>query len=1071
MTDRRHRWSRRIGITTLVAAVGTLGFSAPAALARPQAPAVPGDERQLDHEDRALLEQAENAGRSEVTMLVAAERRRAGNAASELRSLGGVVRSTNAELDYLKVTVPIGEAELVPKLRSVEAVDVDGLIQRDEPAPVGAIEPLPQPAPNANTPRVNPYLPTGDTKAAQFSQKFRSWDGRGTTIAILDSGVDLEHPALATTSTGERKIVDWYNANSPTSGDGTWVPMSSQTYSGTFTAAGREWTAPAGTFTFGVFSEVSGDLGLAASETGGDINRDGDRTDRWGVLQDNTTKEVRVDLDGDGDFTDEKPMIDYAVKHDVGYFGIDDPATEIAERMPFVVQTDKAGYVNIGIAAAAHGSHVAGIAAGNDLFGGRMDGAAPGAKVLSVKVCLSTSSCTSSGLIDGVVYAATHGADVVNISIGGLPALNDGNNARAELYNRVIETYNVQLFISAGNSGAGANSVGDPSVATDAVSVGSYITDDTWLSNYGSESPVAESLHPFSSRGPREDGGFKPNLVAPGAAISTIPRWQEPEPVAGTYSLPSGYGMFNGTSMAAPQATGAAALLVSAYKALHRGERPPVAALRSAMSSTARFIDGIDANAQGAGLIDTERALTALRGPLTDAVTTSVPVSTVLSGQLQTPNTGVGIHDREGVTQGKAYTRTYTLTRTTGKNNPVRYKVSWVGNDGTFSSARSVELPLNQPVSFDVRINPARPGAHSALLQLDDPRTTGIDVRTMNTVFVPHEFAAADDYEVHASGTIGRNQATSVFVRVPKGASSLQVSLAAGGDQPGAGQVRFVRFDPTGVPIDPTASTSCYNPNAGAGCSTGSPTSRSVTDPMAGVWEIVVEARRTSDAPRVPWALTVAVQGTAISPNPDVIASAEVGVPVAREYTVTSTLGEFTGRLTGAPLDSARIDRPAIGDGEVQTYDLTVPAGSTALTATIGNTADGGADLDLFVYNCTNGSCQLWGFSAGGDSEESVTIRNPDAGTWRVEIDGYAVPSGNTEYDYLDLYANPSLGSVAVTDTDAPRPTGSTWTAPATVTAAGQPGEGRVLRGVLTVRSADDLRIGSGAVIVESVSG
>ncbi len=26
---------------------------------------------------------------------------------------------------------------------------------------------------------------------------------------------------------------------------------------------------------------------------------------------------------------------------------------------------------------------------------------------------------------------------------------------------------------------------------------------------------------PFSSRGPREDGGFKPNITAPGAAIST----------------------------------------------------------------------------------------------------------------------------------------------------------------------------------------------------------------------------------------------------------------------------------------------------------------------------------------------------------------------------------------------------------------------------------------------------------------------------------------------------------------------------------------------------------------------
>ena len=54
-----------------------------------------------------------------------------------------------------------------------------------------------------------------------------------------------------------------------------------------------------------------------------------------------------------------------------------------------------------------------------------------------------------------MLYAAHNGADVVNISIGGLPGLNDGNNARAELYNRTIDEFNMQIVISAGNSGAG----------------------------------------------------------------------------------------------------------------------------------------------------------------------------------------------------------------------------------------------------------------------------------------------------------------------------------------------------------------------------------------------------------------------------------------------------------------------------------------------------------------------------------------------------------------------------------------------------------------------------------------
>lgn len=1072
MTEQRSRRLRRAGALALVGAVGALGFAAPQAVAQQDPPPQSGEERQLDRQDRQRLAKAEDAGEGKVTLLVAAQRGRADAAARELESIGGTVEAGVPELGYLKVTVPIEEAERAPKLRSVAAVDVDGLIKRDEPKPVGATEPIPQDPPDENTPRDNPYLPTGDTKAAQFAGVFPFWDGRGSTIAILDTGIDLDHPALAKTSTGERKIVDWYTANAPDSGDGTWVPMSEETYSGTFTAGGREWTAPEGEFVFGVFSETAGDLGTPASETGGDVNRDGDSGDMWGVLQDTTTKEVRVDLDGDRDFTNNESMIDYKVDYDKGYFGTDDPGTATVERMAFVVQTDHAGFVNIGLAAAAHGSHVAGIAAGNDLFGGEMDGAAPGAELVSVKACLSTPSCTASGLVDGVIYAARDaGVDVVNISIGGLPALNDGNNARAELYNRIIETYNVQLFISAGNSGAGSNSVGDPSVATKSVSVGSYITDDTWLSNYGSESPEAESLHPFSSRGPREDGGFKPNLVAPGAAVSSIPQWQEGSPVAGTYELPAGYGMFNGTSMAAPQATGAAALLVSAYKATNGGEAPKVAALRSAMTSTARFIDGIEANAQGAGLIRTFRALLAMQLNRTglDQVTTSVPVNTVLSEFLAPPNVGVGIHDREGVTIGEKYTRTYTLTRTTGPDRPVTYRASWVGNDGTFSSPGAVRLPLNQPVEYRVKVKPKSQGTHSALLRLDNWRTVGFDVQTMNTVFAPLEFEADNGYQVQASGEIGRNQVTSVFVRVPEGTSSLRVRMDAGGG-PGEGQVRFLRYDPTGIPVDSTSSLNCYNPDSGGGCAGGTPTSRSYADPMVGVWEIVVEARRTSDVPVAPWSITASVLGTTVSPDPDVLESATLGEPVAREYTVDNSLGAFTGRLTGGPLGSAHIERATITDQEQKQFPVTVPAGATSLTATIGNTSDIGADLDLYLFDCTSGTCRQAGYDADGDSEESATIQNPAAGQWVVLVAGYAVPEGTTEFDYLDSYVTPGLGTIEVEDANAARESGASWTVPATVTANGQPGEGRVLRGEVVVRTDEDQRVGSGTVIVRSVS-
>ncbi|MCG8925764.1 S8 family serine peptidase [Lentzea sp. CC55] len=1074
-------WRRRTGTVLLTAVLGTagFGFAATPAIAQNAPQEQPAADKQLDKKDRELVDQAAREGKPTVDLLVAAEDGKTDAAVAELVALGATVQKTEKDVDYVKVTIPRDNAEKAAKLASVSTVDVDGLIALDDPRPQGVEQPAPQKAPDAKTPRTNPYMPTQDTQAAQFATAHPKWDGRGTTIAVIDSGIDLDTPALQTTSTGERKIIDWYNANATNSGDGTWVSMTKTGVTGKFTNGGREWTAPAtgGPYSFGLFRETAGDLNLANSETGGDINRDGDRVDSFGVIQDITTKEVFVDTDGDGNFTNNKRMIDYKVKQDVGFFGTDNPATPVVDRVAFVVQTDRsvydnAGtpYVNLGISGAAHGTHVAGITAAHKMFDGKMAGAAPGAKLIAIKACLSTPSCTSSGLIDGVLYAARNGADVVNISIGGLPALNDGNNARAELYNRTIDEYNVQLFISAGNSGAGANTVGDPSVATNAVSVGSYITKETWLSNYGSKTAQKQNLHGFSSRGPAEDGGFKPNIVAPGSAISTTPRWQPGGPVAGTYALPAGYSQFNGTSMAAPQATGAAALLVSAYKATHNGQRPTSAELRYAIQRSASFVSTLGAYEQGAGLFNTNAAWSLLDKHSTpDKVTTAVPVNTVLSGLLATPGVGVGIHDREGVTAGQEYTRTYTLTRTTGHDDET-YNVSWKGNDGTFTAAKKVRLPLNTPVLFPVKVKAKTAGVHSAVLQLDNPETPGVDVQTLNAVFAAENFNAANKFSVTKTGTIARNQSTSLFVNVPAGTSALKVDMAAGGAEAGKGQVRFLRFTPQGVPLDVTSSTNCYNPDAGAGCAGGTPTSRTVANPMAGVWEIVVEARRTSDADVAPYSVTASVLGTSVSPNPDVIPSAALGTPVERSYTVTNTQAVFNGRLAAGAVGSAKQDRPTIANLETKFFDIQVAPGSSSLTATIGNTADQGADLDLFLLNCTSGTCVVAGQSADADSEESVTLSNPAAGLWRVQVDGYAVPAGTTAYDYFDVYTSAALGTLTVSDTNAERAAGASWNVTGVITPLGQPGAGRVLRGELEVRTADENVVGRGAVIIQAVS-
>jgi hypothetical protein len=528
--------------------------------------------------------------------------------------------------------------------------------------------------------------------------------------------------------------------------------------------------------------------------------------------------------------------------------------------------------------------------------------------------------------------------------------------------------------------------------------------------------------------------------------------------------------MFNGTSMASPQAAGAAALLVSAAKQANVQKQP--AQIRQAMISSTRFLTGrYQAYEQGNGLINVGAAWNLLKTNIKLAeITSSVPVNTVLTGFIATPNVGVGIHDREGVTVGTGYVRTYTFTRTKGGSQPITYNVSWVGNDGTFSSASTISLPANKPVSFPVTINPATAGAHSAILNLDDPSTTGIDYQTMNVVIAADQFTSGNNYQVTKTGSIGRNQVLHYFFKVPAGTPAFKVDFSGPSTAAGTGQARFLRFHPYGVPIDSNASTANYCPSATAPSTCpASALSRTTTNPQAGVWEVVVEARRTSDTANAPFTLTASILGASVSPNPDVIASATVGVPIARSYTLTNLFGAFTGHAVGTTLGSARRGVFSIANLAQQQYPLVVTAGSTSLRATIGGASDPAADLDLYVYNCTSGTCVLAGQSAGGSAEESVTIANPAAGNWLVLIDGFSVPAGTTTYNYVDVFVNSAFGSVSVTDANAVRPSGSSWTVPGSVTANAAPAAGRVLLGNVQVRTDTNILVGSGDVVINAV--
>lgn len=99
-----------------------------------------------------------------------------------------------------------------------------------------------------------------------------------------------------------------------------------------------------------------------------------------------------------------------------------------------------------------HGTHVAGIAAANDLDNGEAVGTAPDAQIYVMKVFgASHSGAAAADLLAAVEDAMILGAEVINMSVGSAAGFTSDGEAYDEIYGKVAEA-GVVLAVSAGNS-------------------------------------------------------------------------------------------------------------------------------------------------------------------------------------------------------------------------------------------------------------------------------------------------------------------------------------------------------------------------------------------------------------------------------------------------------------------------------------------------------------------------------------------------------------------------------------------------------------------------------------------
>jgi subtilisin family serine protease len=254
-----------------------------------------------------------------------------------------------------------------------------------------------------------------------------------------------------------------------------------------------------------------------------------------------------------------------------------------------------------------HGTHTSGTAVCSNE--GDHDGLAPDAQLIMQDVgrddtfaCLFGSISPPSSLASAWQDAYDRGSRIHSNSWGG-GGNSYGGNARS-IDDFTWDNQDFLILFAAGNSGSSPGTLSGQSNAKNSLTVGASRNGSSY-----------ENLWSASSRGPAGDGRLLPDLITPGASVSSALNKSSPS---------CGFWSASGTSMAAPGAAGAAALVREYFAAGYYpsgtrsgadGFSPSAALVKATMLLSTRNMTGSGTNGdrpnadQGFGRLTLDDAL------------------------------------------------------------------------------------------------------------------------------------------------------------------------------------------------------------------------------------------------------------------------------------------------------------------------------------------------------------------------------------------------------------------------------------------------------------------------------
>ena len=660
---------------------------------------------------------------------------------------------------------------------------------------------------------------------------------------------------------------------------------------------------------------------------------------------------------------------------------------------------------------------VASVAAGNRTDDSLAYGVAPGARLLLVRNYTSTDVRLHSWIEGFLETLQRDDVDVITDSTGIMFVPDTASDFAGLLFRRMAAAYAKPIFHGAGNRRLRMSSV---SALGGVFSVGGSLGPRTFEALYGWAPIERLMVHTTGAAGPPLDGTIKPDFLAPmhrvAAGIWSSDRAVRLPAAAPAIQLPPGYTISCCTSASAPYAAGVAAVLLSAARQQdvpHSLER-----LTRALRVGAKFLEDVPAHQQGNGVLDVNAAWRELQnGAEMPGIRSNADITHPLAQYAARGNEGAGIFEHDGWTAGMTGRREIRFRRESGTDSPVRYRVSWTGNDGTFASPATLTLPLGATVSFPVTIAPREAGAHSALLNLHDEASGAIVFRTQATVVAAEPFDARTQ-TLRLARTLGYMRERSHFVRIPGEVRALTLDLD-------------VTRGPVGVTITPgdgiyRSNYSHVYPLHSWSFMAGRYT-LVVPDPAPGTWRVDVtnvsagleQDRALVNSGDAQYALTVRLLAAGMRVRPAAsdavtIELQNLGAPLREPAIETSsaTLRSHTGHLAQSGL-------PA-------TFDIDVPAGAATLALRLERQGETGSALDLHLYDCTSGECFSHDFTLPAAAKQSMVVRRPKPGRWVAAVNAAPFPMADGGFVLEEIVAMP--GRRHPSGRTGPVPHGTRWT-------------------------------------------